>query len=623
MKNKWKKLIAVFCAASVLMTMPGVSAYAAEPTDAEIIEIDEEISDDVENTENTEEEVVVTAEQEIVTEAEDLSGDAVAPTELSEDPAESVELAEEDAPSPETQDDAAETAYGTEELTAPAEDILTGATAEPNVYRVGDGVTATYDVDTGSITFKTTNGGTLWKDWIERTGIDRRRILSIANRPYTGGDSSKWQVKLPADSSNIFSRLSALTTLNLWGLDTSNVTNMSYMFYDCRSLKSLDLSCIKTPHVTNMSCMLNNCLALAKLNIKGLDTSNVTNMSSMFYKCKSLTTLTLVGLKTSNVMDMSGMFFGCESLTSLYMSNLDARKVKNMSYMFSGCKSLAKLDVRGLKAENVTNVSYMFSSCEKVKYLDLYSLKIKKINNAKKMFSGCKALSVLITPDIYGCSYQIDLPHLMYNRTGLKFNVMPLDYYSVVLGKTRALAASVFSDVRNPEHPYYNAIYWAAKKGITKGYVNGTFGINRDCTRGEMIMFLWRYAGRPAPKNVAISPFRDVPKSHAYYKAILWAYQKKITKGYGNGTFGINRKVTRGESMMFLWRLKGKPKPKAMPLSPFKDVSKSNVFYNAIIWGYQKKITTGYTGAKNGMFGPKDNCTRGQIVTFLYRARNL
>ena len=569
--KKWKKLIAGFCVASMFMTMPGVSAYAAEPTDAEFVEISEEIPDDAQNTESITEEVVDAAEQEIVTETVDVSVDDVAPAEILEDPAEYAELAEEDAPSPETQEDAAETADGTLEHTAPEEETLTGATAEPNVYRVGDGVTATYDVDTGSIIFTTTNGGTLWKNWIERTGIDRRRILSIANRPYSGGDSSKWQVKLPADSSNIFSNLSALTTLNLWGLDTSKVTNMS----------------------------------------------------SMFYKCKRLTTLTLVGLKTSNVIDMSGMFFGCESLTSLYMSNLDARKVKNMSYMFSGCKSLTKLDVRGFKAENVTNVSYMFSSCEKLKYLDLHELKIKKINNGKKMFSGCKALSVLITPDIYGCSYQIDLPHLMYNRKGLKFNVMPLDYYSVVLGKTQALAASVFSDVRNPEHPYYNAICWAAKKGITKGYVNGTFGINRDCTRGEMIMFLWRYAGKPAPKNVAISPFRDVPKSHTFYKAILWTFQKKITKGYGNRIFGINRKVTRGESMMFLWRLKGKPKPMAMPLSPFKDVLKSNVFYNAIIWGYQKKITTGYTGAKDGMFGPNDNCTRGQIVTFLYRARNL
>ena len=179
-----------------------------------------------------------------------------------------------------------------------------------------------------------------------------------------------------------------------------------------------------------------------------------------------------------------------------------------------------------------------------------------------------------------------------------------------------------FSDVQNPKHPYFNAIYWAADKGITKGYADGTFGINKSCTRGEMMMFLWRYANKPAPKAAAKSPFKDVPKNHTFYKAILWGSQKGITKGYGDGTFGINRKVTRGEAMMFLWRLKGKPAPKATAKSPFKDVPTNHVFYKAILWGSQKKITTGYTsGVNKGKFMVNDNCTRGQIVTFLYRAK--
>ena len=179
-----------------------------------------------------------------------------------------------------------------------------------------------------------------------------------------------------------------------------------------------------------------------------------------------------------------------------------------------------------------------------------------------------------------------------------------------------------FTDVQDSTHPYYNAIYWAANAGIANGYPDGTFGINKSCSRGEMIMFLWRYAGKPAPKAVFASPFKDVAKSHSFYNAILWAYQKGITKGYPDGTFGIDRNVSRGESMMFLWRLVGKPAPKAVSASPFKDVPKSHAFYNAILWGYQKKITTGYTsGAKKGTFGINENCTRGAIVTFLYRAR--
>ena len=179
-----------------------------------------------------------------------------------------------------------------------------------------------------------------------------------------------------------------------------------------------------------------------------------------------------------------------------------------------------------------------------------------------------------------------------------------------------------FSDVLDSTHPYYKAIYWAAGEEITKGYSDGTFGINRPCTRGEMMMFLWRYAGKPSPKTVSKSPFKDVPTNHVFYKAILWGAQKGITKGYSDGTFGINRNVSRGECMMFLWRLKGKPSPTAVSKSPFTDVPKTHVFYKAILWGAQKKVTTGYTsGAKKGTFGIDENCTRGQIVTFLYRAK--
>ena len=185
-------------------------------------------------------------------------------------------------------------------------------------------------------------------------------------------------------------------------------------------------------------------------------------------------------------------------------------------------------------------------------------------------------------------------------------------------------AISGFSDVQDKSHPYYNAIYWAADEGITKGYSDGTFGINRSCTRGEMMMFLWRFAGKPEPKKVSKSPFNDVPKTHTFYKPILWGYQEGITKGYSDGSFGIKRNVSRGEAMMFLWRLKGKPAPKAVSKIPFKDVPTSHAFYKAILWGSQKNITKGYTsGPKKGNFGINDNCTRGQIVTFLYRANDI
>lgn len=179
-----------------------------------------------------------------------------------------------------------------------------------------------------------------------------------------------------------------------------------------------------------------------------------------------------------------------------------------------------------------------------------------------------------------------------------------------------ATGSTNFSDVQDPKHPYYKAICWAAETGITKGYEDGTFGVDRACTRSEVMMFLWRMAGKPLPKIVSNSPFSDVPKTHAHYWAILWASQKGITKGYSDGTFGPDKACTRGECMMFIWRFKGKPLPKLVSESPFSDLSTKHDFYWAIVWGSQKKITNGFA---DGTFRVDEKCTRGQIVTFLYR----
>ena len=117
-----------------------------------------------------------------------------------------------------------------------------------------------------------------------------------------------------------------------------------------------------------------------------------------------------------------------------------------------------------------------------------------------------------------------------------------------------AAGSTNFSDVQDPSHPYYKAICWAAETGITKGYEDGTFGIDRACTRSEVMMFLWRMAGKPLPKLVSESPFSDVSTKHAFYRAIVWGSQQKITKGYDDGTFGINTECTRGQIVTFLYR---------------------------------------------------------------------
>ena len=177
---------------------------------------------------------------------------------------------------------------------------------------------------------------------------------------------------------------------------------------------------------------------------------------------------------------------------------------------------------------------------------------------------------------------------------------------------------NLFGDVLDPTHPYYKAVYWAADTGITKGYPGtGLFGINDSCTRSQAMMFLWRIAGKPEPKRQAKSPFSDIKPSHPHYKAVLWAYQKGIAKGFGNGTYGVDTPCTRGQIMMFLWRYAGKPTP-AGNAKRFRDKI-TPAFRTAILWGSQKGITKGYP---DGTFKDSIPCTRGQIVTFLYRNRN-
>ena len=170
-----------------------------------------------------------------------------------------------------------------------------------------------------------------------------------------------------------------------------------------------------------------------------------------------------------------------------------------------------------------------------------------------------------------------------------------------------------FPDVPK-NHVYASAITWAVNKGITKGYSDtGLFGINDSCTRGQILMFLWRYAGKPEPKAAAASPFSDVPKSHAFYKAILWGSQKGITKGYSNGKFEINDYCTRGQIMTFIWRYRGAPSPKSTK-NPFKD-SITPAYLKAVIWAYEKGVSRGFS---DGTYRDTKPCSRGEAVKFLH-----
>ena len=163
---------------------------------------------------------------------------------------------------------------------------------------------------------------------------------------------------------------------------------------------------------------------------------------------------------------------------------------------------------------------------------------------------------------------------------------------------------------------YYDAVMWAVAHDpqITSGTDLTHFSPNNPCTRGQVVAFLWRASGCPEPKSTT-HPFTDVKEGAFYYKAMLWAVENGITTGASKTTFAPNKPCTRGQVVTFLWRSVGSPEPQTT-LHPFVDVKDSGFYYKAMLWAVENGITT---GASKTAFAPDKTCTRGQVVTFLYR----
>ena len=203
------------------------------------------------------------------------------------------------------------------------------------------------------------------------------------------------KVVLPERSSCLFKGLTHVSAMSLANADTSAVTDMYGMFYNCSSLSSLDVSGWDTSKVSNMGDMFEGCSSLASLDLSDWDTSNATSMGFMFYGCSSLASLDASGWDTSKVADMSSMFYGCWSLASLDASRWDTSAVKRMFYMFYNCSSLASLDASGWNTSAATDMSYMFYNCSSLSSLDLSGWDTSKVTDASFMFSGCSSLDSL------------------------------------------------------------------------------------------------------------------------------------------------------------------------------------------------------------------------------------
>ena len=167
-----------------------------------------------------------------------------------------------------------------------------------------------------------------------------------------------------------------------------------------------------------------------------------------------------------------------------------------------------------------------------------------------------------------------------------------------------------FADVSTDAY-YYEAVKWAAKKGITGGTGDGTFNPNGSCTRAHIVTFLWRAAGSPEPKSTV--SFADVPADSYYAKAVALAVENGITLGTGDGTFSPNATCTRAQSVTFLYRALGTA---PTTVNGFTDVTADAFYADAVAWAVESGVTNGTSAST---FSPNNGCTRAQIVTFLYR----
>ena len=465
----------------------------------------------------------------------------------------------------------------------------------------------------------------------------------------------------------MFEGCSKLISLDLSGLDTSNVEYMAWMFYGCSKLASLDLSGLDASKVADMNSMFRDCSSLTSLDLSSFDTLSATGMPSMFRGCSSLASLDLSGLDTSKVMGMSSMFYGCSSLQSLDLSAFDTSKVARMSSMFYGCSSLQSLDLSGLDASNVWNMSSMFYGCSSLSSLDLSSFDTSRVVYMDNMFDGCSALRKVTlgekfsfeapdashrgylpapegdsltgmwlssadgkayapdaVPDNVAATYTAQVSQAKVDISGALVSDIPDLVYTgaaiepaveVAYGGER-LAEGVDYTVS-----YSNNVY----TGEATVNVRGVGGYSGETTRTFEIlpaaMDRGMVSGVPAEMTATGSQLAPEPvvtfngERLVEGRDYIVSYGDNVEPGVGAGSVTVSAveggNFTGSVTVYFDIEKKTEPAP------VFPDVDYGEWYAPGVAFVAGKGLITGY--AANGHFGVGDPLTRGQLATILWR----
>ena len=452
----------------------------------------------------------------------------------------------------------------------------------------------------------------------------------------------------------MFNDCPKLASLDLSGLDTSDVTNMSNMFSYCWSLTSLDLSPLDTSNVTNMRGMFSECSSLSSLDLSPLDTSNVTDMSYMLSGCSKLTSLDLSPLDTSNVTGMSRMFYGCSSLASLDVSSFDTSGAVGMKGMFSGCSSLKSLDLSSFDTSYVLRMNDMFSGCSSLTSLDLSSFDTSRTGEMVSIFSGCLSLRTVklgagftFTGRWTGRICNLPAISDLNGYTGLwvssadgeayKPNAIPNNVAAVYTAQQKPgvvmgdISSAIVSDI--PEQTC-TGLRIEPEVEVTldgKTLVRGV-DFRVSCTNNikvgtatATIIGIGDYEGvirkhfsiKKAPTPI----FADVDYSSWYGDAVTFVAEKDLVTGYSDsGLFGVGNALTRAQLATILYR---NANPDASPdfrprnTTGMPDVEGFTWYTAGVNWAVENGVINGYADGEGNRvaFGPDDSMTLEQLVT--------
>ena len=396
----------------------------------------------------------------------------------------------------------------------------------------------------------------------------------------------------------------------------------TYAFFECTGLTSVTIP----DGVTSIGeGVFYSCTGLTSVTIP----AGVTSIGD--YAFSSCTGLTSVSIPDSVTSIGEGVFYSCTGLTSVAIPE-GVTTIGDRA--FSTCTGLRTVTL----PKTLTELGYdAFRGCSELKTLIVKNpdcLVCESVDYYDDSFDdlilSAESMGIPSSTVIYGkhdaAREDADQIHtfgetghwvgysdeISWKRVTIDFTNRYAENYAKVHGYS-FFPTNAFRDVE--EDSYYEIpVAWAVGMGITNGTGGGKFSPGKTCTREQVVTFLWRAMGCPEPTGTN-NPFKDVPADAYYTEAVLWAVEKGITNGKSKTKFGVGDPCTRGQVVTFLWRAEGEPEPSSAA-NPFKDVSETDYFYKAVLWAVENGITKGASKTK---FSPTNTCTRGQVVTFLYR----